>query len=127
MDDQPAVTGIVIKADGTYKEQVFKQLSDYQEAVGGFIETVRLFDAQGNDYATAYVNEEGLLIGAPLNYFASGLSFILGNQPTLVGNVIILGKGDGNGYDTNIPQELLAFIYRILPEWKAKENESKPV
>ena len=51
--EHPAVKGVVIYTNGEYEEKVFKQLSDYQEAVGGLIEIVKLFKGNGEDYATA--------------------------------------------------------------------------
>jgi hypothetical protein len=122
-DEHPAVKGIVLFADGTYEQRVFKQLSDYQAAVGGLIQIVKLFDAFGNDFATGYVNEEGLLLNHPLNTFASALSFMLGNNPMLVGNMIVVGVDDGNGYDTDIDEGLLKFIQTVLPERKVAESE----
>ena len=119
----PTVKGVVIFTDGTYEERVFKQLSDMQAAVGGLIEIVKLFDGFGNNFATAYVNEEGLLHGLPINGFAGALSFMLGNNPMLVGNMIVVGLDDGDGYDTDIDEQLLAFIKKVLPERKVIEDE----
>lgn len=121
--EHPAVKGIVLFTDGTYEERVFKQLSDYQAAVGGLIEVVKLFDAFGNDFATAYVNEEGLLLNHPMNTFGSALSFMLGNNPVLVGDMIVVGVDDGNGYDTDIDEGLLKFINKVLPQRKVIDSE----
>jgi len=123
MSKHPEVKGVVLFTDGTYEERVFKQLSDYQDAVGGLIEIVKLFDAFGNDFATAYVNEEGRLLGLPLNGFGGSLSFMLGNNPMLVGNMIVVGVDDGEGYDTNIDDGLLNFIKKVLPEHKVIADE----
>lgn len=122
-DGHPTAKGVVIYTDGTYEEKEFKQLSDYQTAVGGLIQQVKLFKGVGDDYATAYVNEEGLLLNLPLNGTASALSFMLGNNPYLVGNMVVVGIDDGQGYDTNIDDGLLTFIKEILPERKAIEDE----
>jgi len=122
-EEHPTVKGVVIYPSGEYEEKEFKQLSDYQAAVGGLIEIVKLFNGNGDDYATAYVNEEGRLLGHPLNGTASSLSFMLGNNPMLVGNMIIVGVDDGNGYDTNIDEGLLTFIKKVLPERKVMDDE----
>jgi hypothetical protein len=122
-DKHPTVKGVVLFTDGTYEERVFKQLKDYQDAVKGLIEIVGLYDGFGNNFATAYVNEEGLMHGLPLNSFGSALSFMLGNNPTLVGNMIVVGVDDGNGYDTNIDEGLLKFIKKVCPERKVVEDE----
>jgi hypothetical protein len=122
-DKHPAVKGVVLFTDGTYEERVFKQLSYYQDAVGGLIEIVKLYDGFGNDFATAYVNEEGLLHGLPINGFAGSLSFMLGNNPMLVGNMIVVGIDDGEGYDTDIDEGILTFIKKVLPERKVVADE----
>lgn len=123
MSKHPEVKGVVLFTDGTYEERVFKQLSDYQSAVGGLIEIVKLYDAFGNDFATGYVNEEGHLLNLPLNGFGGSLSFMLGNNPLLVGNMIVVGVGNDEGYDTNIDEQLLDFIKRVLPEHKEIQSE----
>ena len=123
MSEHPEVKGVLIFPDGTYEEKVFKQLSDYQSAVDGLIEPVRLFDGKGNDYATGYVNEEGLLQSLPLNTTASALSMLLGNNPMLVGNMIIVGTCDDEGYDTNINETLLNFIKDMCPLAKEQDSE----
>lgn len=123
MSEHPTVKGVVIYTDGTYEEKMFKQLSDYQTAVGGLIQIVKMFKGGGDDYATGYVNEEGLLLNLPLNGTASALSFMLGNNPYLVGNMVVVGTGNDEGYDTDIDEGLLAFIKEVLPEKKAMDNE----
>lgn len=110
----PTVQGVVVHADGTHSERLFKQLKDYQSAVGGLIESVRFYDYNGEEVAQAYVNEEGLLNNEPqINPLAGALSFLFGNQPMLVGDMVIVGKGDGEGYDTNIPDWLLTLIRNV--------------
>jgi hypothetical protein len=119
----PHVKGVVLFTDGTYEERTFKQLKDFQDAVGGLIEIVKLYDAKGKDVATAYVNEEGLIYNLPFNGFASALSFMLGNNPMLAGNMIVVGTDDGNGYDTDIDPLLLDFIRFVLPTSKEMNDE----
>lgn len=120
----PEVKGVVLFTDGTHEERTFKQLKDYQDAVGGLIEIVKLYDAAGKDLATAYVNEEGIMLNLPLNGFGGALSFMLGNNPMLMGNMIVVGTDDGEGYDTDIDPLLLSFIKHVLPTSKELEDES---
>lgn len=122
-EQMPAVKGVVLFSNGTYEEREFKQLKDLQDGVGGYIESVRFYDGNGNAYANAYVNEEGLLVGLPQNPMAGALSFLLGNNPILVGNMVILGNTDKEGWDTDINPTLLAFIKQILPQRQEQESE----
>jgi hypothetical protein len=105
--------GVVLYTDGTYEEKVFKQLSDMQAAVDGLIEPIRMHDFYGAGVCQGYVNEEGLLKQLPINSVAAALSFMFGNTPSIVGNMIVLGLDDGDGNDTDIPQDILAFISRV--------------
>jgi hypothetical protein len=58
-----------------------------------------------------------------MNGFGGALSFMLGNNPLLMGNMIVVGVDDGDGYDTNIDDGLLDFIKRVLPEHKEIASE----
>lgn len=77
-----------------------------QEAVGGYIDCVR------SDEFIGYVNDEGLLIGLPLNTLASVLF-----SRYLVGNVVIVGayndKGEYDGDDHDIP----AWMEEVVKEY----------
>ena len=44
---------------------------------------------------------------------ASALSFLFGNTPHIVGNVVAVGKADDEGYDTDLPEYLLTLIRNI--------------
>jgi hypothetical protein len=105
--------GVVLYTDGTYEEKVFKQLSDMQAAVDGLIEPIGMHDFYGEGVCQGYVNEEGLLKQLSLNSVASALSFMFGNSPTIVGNMIVLGLADSHGNDTDIPQDILKFISHV--------------
>lgn len=105
--------GVVLYADGTYEEKVFKQLSDMQAAVDGLIEPIGMYDYYGDGVCQAYVNEEGLLKQLPLNTVASALSFMFGREPRIVGNMIVVGLTDSHGNDTDIPADILGFISRV--------------
>jgi hypothetical protein len=107
------VKGVVINPDGTHEVRMFKQLSDYQRAVHGIIDAVRMYDYNGLEVACGYVDDEGLLKGLPLNPLASAISFLFGNTPHLVGNMVLVGKSDGEGYDTDIPDFLLTLMDNI--------------
>jgi len=113
MREQREVKGVVIHADGTHTEQLFKQLTDYQTAINGWITAVRLYDYNGEEIACAYVDDEGLLKNLPLNPMASALSFLFGNTPHLVGNAVIVGKCDDEGYDTDLPEFILTLVRSI--------------
>jgi hypothetical protein len=112
------VTGIVVFPGGTYERRVFTQLADYQSAVEGLIEIIHLYDhTYDKAVATMYVDEEGRLKERPrINAVASGISFLLNNESTLYGNAIIVGAGDGEGYDTDIPDWLLNFVDQVAKD-----------
>lgn len=119
MTEAKPVKGAVIRPDGTHEEKVFKQIADYQEAVDGWIDAIRLYDYNGVEVACAYVDDEGLLKSKPLNPMGSAISFLFGNTPYLVGNMVLVGKSDEEGYDTDIPDYLLTLIKNI----SAKEEQ----
>jgi len=71
-----------IKTDGTIEEVAIDKdnsLKQMQDAVGGYIELVRLTDDD-----VMIVNEEGLIFGLPVNEHASKLA-----GQTIVGNVLM--------------------------------------
>lgn len=113
MSEHKQAKGVVIRPDGTHEERLFKQLSDYQTAVQGVIDAVRLYDYNGRQVGCAYVDDEGLLKGLSMNPLGSAISFLFGNTPHLVGNIVIVGKSDDEGYDTDIPDYLLTLIQNI--------------
>lgn len=93
--------GILITTEGVIEYRNFNGLSDYQTAVGGLITAVHAMSGACEGYA----NDEGLYLGMPVNPVAS----ILFGQ-YLVGNVVIIGAPDDNGYDTDADQSLLSYI-----------------
>lgn len=105
--------GVVIRTNCTHEEKVFKSLRDYTESIDGIIDAVRLYDYNGNEVACAYVDDEGLLRSKSLNPLGSAISFLFGNTPHLVGDMVIVGKCDDEGYDTDIPEFLLTLIKQI--------------
>tara|TARA_Y100000592_G_C5481421_1_gene325793 strand:+ start:5029 stop:5274 length:246 start_codon:yes stop_codon:yes gene_type:complete len=76
-----------IKTDGTIEEVAIDKensLKQMQDAVGGYIELVRLTDDD-----IMIVNEEGLIFGLPVNEYASKLA-----GQTIVGNVLMCKPKD---------------------------------
>lgn len=74
---------MVIRTDGTVEEiGDALGLEELQVAVGGYIEFVYI--QHDNECLTMAVNEEGLLLGLPVNHTAS----ILANR-YIVGDVVI--------------------------------------
>jgi hypothetical protein len=73
--------------------------------VGGWLEGV----STGSDGWHAYVNEEGKLLGLPVNLAATRLAIALGWPPAdiLVGNVVFLGDGAG-GEEAAVPEVVVA-------------------
>jgi len=106
MTNSKEVQGVIIKPDGTHIEKVFKQLTDYQDAIDG-------------EVACAYVDDEGLPKHLPLNPLASAISFLFGNTPYLTGNVVIVGKSNDEGNDTDIPEYLSTLIKNISAKQEA--------
>lgn len=68
------------------------------EKVGGWIEAAPAIDPT----ITMYCNEEGKILGLPMNSFATPL---LGtrNPDWIAGDVVIVGAADREGYDTELP------------------------
>jgi hypothetical protein len=48
---------------------------------------------------------------------------MFGNNPMMLGNMIVLGKDDGEGNDTDIPQDILAFIKKVCADKNKVEAE----
>ena len=114
MNEKP-VNGIVLFPNGTHERRQFKQLSDYQSAVGGYVEALRLYDhTYEKEVACMYVDEEGRLKeGAKINSVAGGISFLLNSEDYLLGNAVLVGASDSEGYDTDIPDWLVAFVNQV--------------
>jgi hypothetical protein len=82
--------------------EVYIEEGDLKTEVAGWIEAVPYPD---RDDATAFINEEGKLIGLPLNTIASVIL-----KPRLddyiVGNAIICGFNPNTGETTDIPEDI---------------------
>jgi hypothetical protein len=111
-NEHPAVKGVVIYPDYTYRRVIFDSLDKYQDAVGGWIEIIRL------NNAVAYVNEEGLIHGLPRNLPASAFSILSDRSPVIVGNMIIVGTGNDEGDDTNISRDWLGMVQEFCQPTK---------
>lgn len=79
-----------------------ESLDTLQEAVGGYIEMVRVTPLYG-----FYANEEGLLTpGLEANPVASAFYRKIGGVTPIMGTVVFVGKTDAEGYDTDVPDHL---------------------
>lgn len=101
--------GIYLPADELAPLEVrdFADFMDYQSVVGGLFDVVDLSDLS----ATVYVNDEGLIIGLPVNPRATYLWWLCvpaaREVSFLVGDAVIIGMPDAEGNDTDIPGDLL--------------------
>lgn len=116
------VNSIVIPADtevAMRREQIAPRLPDYQAITGGSIERVSL----ENPAASLYVNEDGKLLELPLNRRATLLLWMhnpaFRYRDAIVGDALLIGPVDGDGYDTKVPDELANVLFetkRFRPE-----------
>jgi Domain of unknown function (DUF3846) len=106
------IRGLRVNADRTISEVdvPIDGLAVMQDIVGGYIEGVRMNVPGGR----MYVNESGLIHGLPLNRIAS--MFYPGPTP-IVGDVLVLGDVDYEGYDTSITPEVEAAVRAIASEF----------
>ena len=115
---------VIVPANSTQPAQVVdeKLTLDYlQGVVGGLIEAVCisqvLTDSGMKEVdCTVFVNEEGKLIGLPVNARATDLCAVaIGGwiRDIVVGDVVVVGPPDGNGDETAVPDQ----IVEIVDEW----------
>lgn len=114
----PKIRGLIIRPDKTVTETTFGSLSDFQKAVGGYIEAVGLSDG-----STMYVDEEYLIKGYGPEDFNSIARDVagLGGHPELVlqgilGPVVIVGPVNQEGWDTDIPPTARQWVERVMRE-----------
>lgn len=97
---------IIVKTDGTMTVRQLDTYDDINKALGGYIEAVRF-----GRFGTAYVNEEGKLLGLPRNEIATQLCFRfnvgLALDDFIVGDFVIFGPENEDGEDTDVPQILI--------------------
>ena len=118
MTSRESHTGIIVRCNGTVALATFDTLDDLQEAVGGRIEPLHLGKTNPNPaYAEGiyaepdlgqrvdiYINDEGRLNMLPLNLPLASVIGVL-----VHGDVVITGKVDSEGYNTDIPEEACSF------------------
>jgi len=76
-----------------------------RDAVGG------RFDVVSTAHADVWVNDEGLLVGLPLNLIATAMT-----RSPLVGDAVITGPVDHGGETTDILPRLVQLLRRDLVE-----------
>ena len=99
---------LVITADNEIREEVLPHkdtLQFLQGCVGGLIQVPGYF----GERLTMYVNEEGLLMGLPVNKIAT---WVLGYS--LVGDVVIVGADPESGDTVGIPYDVLPDLVESL-------------
>ena len=122
------ITALEVRVDGTVEvKSIEPELETLQAMVGGYIEGV----TPPHGRWTAYVDEEGLLKGLPLNRRATVMARQLGaGDVILVGPAVFLGPADDEGYDTDVTAEVLASAGTTdLPpgyRWAQEGEESRP-
>jgi hypothetical protein len=96
---------ILIPADGSEELRFVEVdgLDSLQSFVGGCIEAV----PTKRDDVTAYVNEEGLIHGLPVNERAERLLVYGNGYLGLRGDCLLLGPVDRNGEDTPVTSTVL--------------------
>jgi hypothetical protein len=105
------VTGIVIPHETRLALQKveFQNLTDYQTAVGGYIETVKM---DGHPLVIV-ADEDGKVKQLPVNRRATCLWWLLNPSglggDLLVGDVVILGQ-ERRGKTNDVPAKLLALL-----------------
>ena len=105
----------VIEPNGNSKKLEFNNdnaLKLFQQEVGGLIQPVAV--GLGLE---AYVNEEGLMKGLPINPMASALAtehfleFLpAGEDYLLVGNAVFVGVVDEQGYSTSLTENQIIML-----------------
>ena len=102
--------GIVIYIDGTVETKDFDGLKDYQDTVGGLIEALPL-----TADADVYINEDGKVMCQP-NIFATFVMQInrrLNHGDFVAGNMVVIGKPDKDGNDTDAPEWVFDFVKQM--------------
>lgn len=83
-----------------------EQLGALNDIVGGYIEAIAGTDTRWH----AYLNEEGKLLGLPVNYWAWEVAVRHGwaaGGDFLAGNVVFLGDSALDGEEADVPGDLL--------------------
>jgi hypothetical protein len=102
--------GMIIRVDGTTEIVTFTKEASYEaikSAVGGWIECVSL-----RDDLDMYVNEEGKLLGLPVNATATSIwEAHYGPTDIIVGDVILTGGADDEGDTLGLNAEQLSVLH----------------
>ena len=106
------VTGVIIPADESVavSQHEFNDLRDYQQAVGGLIEAIDLDDPPMSFFA----NEEGKLIGLPINRRATALWWLHSpaacGYDVLAGDAVLIGRPDPHGETQSAPADFVSLL-----------------
>ena len=114
MRDEIIVVAVVSEHGDITVEEMPNNLVEYQTRVGGYIEPVT-FEWNGQE-CTAFVDEEGLIKGKPMNPL---LCMIVGH-PFLVGTGLLCGGVDQEGNNLGLPRTFA----NILRESKIDKSGS---
>lgn len=99
---------IVIKTNGQIESTNMESLTDMQEAVGGYIESIGIDESKYG--VSVYCNEEGRIHELPINMACCMWLLQNGMYPALEypihGDVVVTGKCDDEGNDTDVPEDL---------------------
>lgn len=106
--------GIVIRADeeAPLEFRLFGQYTEYQEAVGGYFQSVDIDTVE----ASFFVNEEGKIHNLPMNRRAT-LALWLYNTAfrgadVLCGDVVLIGQPDDEGETLDVPDALVTLLMK---------------
>lgn len=97
---------LLIEVNGKVSRININGYDDLNKGVGGYIEGIHL----GDTGQFAYVNEDGIALGLPLNRVATNLCYkhnvglIPGDY--IKGNMIVVGPADDEGNETDVSDEL---------------------
>lgn len=112
------VKGLFIPADGQrpVEQREYHQLTDYQQAVGGWIEAV---DIPSFGPVTMYVNENGIAERLEPNLRATFLWWFhvphVRDRSALLGDVAVVGYPNHEGDTTDTPEEVLDLLTEPTP------------
>ena len=92
MKNKDKAAGVLLLADGSIKEIIFKgsqvTLEEMQKCVGGYVVYVYL-----EDDLVLVVNEEGLILNLPYNARATKILLSLGGKPShILGDTLLISN-----------------------------------
>lgn len=99
-------TAIVIQPNGDQARQTLRTLEEFQAVVGGYIEVVSLPECD------LYLNEDGIALDLPCNPVATRYAKrelarvgrrLLSADGWILGPVVLIGKPDRDGDETDCP------------------------